>query len=215
MEILKPVDVDTYIRQSAKDVRPVLKSIRAIVKKMAPAAEELISYGIPTFKLDKKPLVYFAGFTSHVSLFPAISANEDFEKLFREYRTGKGTIQFPLNKPIPLELVERFVNFRLQEHTSRSDIKKASGKSSKPNSNVSKKKQAFQKLRGNETIKPNGFLTELSAPARRALANKGIDSLAALAKYSEKEIRRLHGIGKTSIPILKQALAEEGLSFAG
>jgi len=88
-------------------MQKVLQHIRATIKKTAPGAKETISYAIPTFTLNKTYLLYFAGYKKHVSLYPAPSGDEAFEKELSAYRSGKGTVQFSLEKPLPLKLITK------------------------------------------------------------------------------------------------------------
>ncbi len=79
-----------------------------------PKAEETISYGIPTFKINGRYVIYFAGYKNHVSVYPAPRDNPEFKKELAEYKGGKGTVQFPLDKPLPLDLISRMTAFRLK-----------------------------------------------------------------------------------------------------
>ncbi len=105
--------VDEYIIGFPSDVQKVLKKIRATIRKAAPKAVESISYQIPAYKLNGKVLIYFAGFAKHVSVYPASRDAKEFKKELAEYKGGKGTIQFPLDKPIPYDLITRIVKFRV------------------------------------------------------------------------------------------------------
>ncbi len=116
-------DIDSYIKAAPKESRVLLKQIRSVVKKAAPGATEAISYGIPTYKLNGN-LVHFGGFKDHVSFFPTPSGVNAFKKELSKYHTAKGTIQFPLDKPLPLGLIKKIVAFRVKENTrkSRKDV---------------------------------------------------------------------------------------------
>ena len=112
----KAETIDRYIAGFAPDVREVLAKIRAVIRRVAPKAEESISYRVPTFKLDGRPLVYFAAFKTHVSLYPMTApVKTKFRKELAGYKGGKGTIQFPLDKSIPYELIARLVRFKLAQ----------------------------------------------------------------------------------------------------
>src|SRR5687767_3873713 len=104
----KVTTVTDYISGFPKPVQKLLEQLRSAVKKAAPGAEEMISYGIPAYKLNKKILIYFAAHGKHIGLYPAPRGNEAFEEL-SAYKGGKGTIQFPLDKPLPLDLIARIV----------------------------------------------------------------------------------------------------------
>lgn len=108
-----PNDIDEYIAAFPPDVQKILKKIRATIRKAAPKAVESISYQIPTYKLGGKVLIYFAGFAKHVSVYPAPRDADEFRGELAEYKGGKGTVQFPLDKPIPYELITRIVKFKI------------------------------------------------------------------------------------------------------
>src|SRR6185436_19796153 len=128
----KPATVDDYIAGFPVQTQEGLKQIRSLIKKTVPAAAEAISYGIPAFNINGSYLVYFAGYKKHISIYPVPSGNKDFEKDFAPYNTsGRGTIQFPLDKPIPVALVTKIVEFRLKENEARTTTKKATPKNSK------------------------------------------------------------------------------------
>lgn len=107
--------VDNYISGFPKEVQDMLEKIRAAIIKAAPAAEETIGYGIPTFKLHGN-LVHFAGYKNHVGFYPAPSAIKAFEKELSIYKGAKGSVQFPLDKPLPVALITKIVKFRVKEN---------------------------------------------------------------------------------------------------
>lgn len=111
-------DIDEYVAGFPEDVQKILKKIRTTIRKAAPKAEEKISYGIPTFTLNDRYLIYFAGFKNHVSVYPAPRGSAEFKKELAGYKGGKGTVQFPLDKPIPYELITRIVKFRIRENSA-------------------------------------------------------------------------------------------------
>jgi len=110
--------VDDYIRSFPHKVRIILEQIRDIVKKAAPDVEERIAYGMPTYKM-KRNLVHFAAFRGHIGLYPTPSATKTFTNELEPYESGKGSIRFPLDKPIPYDLIKRIVEFRVEEETKR------------------------------------------------------------------------------------------------
>jgi uncharacterized protein YdhG (YjbR/CyaY superfamily) len=115
--------IDEYIAMFPPAVKDILVEVREAIRDSAPTAQETIAYGIPTFKLNGN-LVHFAAFKSHVGFYPGgPSAIEAFKKELSQYKQSKGTIQFPLDKPIPLELVKRIVKFRVRENESKSKKK--------------------------------------------------------------------------------------------
>lgn len=110
---MKPKNIDEYIAGFPPDVQKHLEQIRETVQQAAPEAEETIKYNMPTFTL-KGNLVYFAAYKNHIGFYPVPSGNKELEKEFSPYKTsGKGTIQFPLDKPMPLDLVTRIVKYRV------------------------------------------------------------------------------------------------------
>lgn len=116
--------VDEYIAGFPTETQKVLEQIRGRIKKLVPEASETISYGVPTIMLDGVYVVYFAGFKNHVSLYPAPRENEAFKEELSAYKGGKGTVQFPLDKPLPMDLITRIVKFRLKETRERLKKKK-------------------------------------------------------------------------------------------
>lgn len=107
--------IDDYIASFPPTVREKLGAIRTVIHKTAPDAGEAIRYGIPTFRLDGSNLVHFAAFKDHLSFFPTASGVGKFREELSSYTMSKGTIRFPLNEPVPYDLVERIVRFRVEE----------------------------------------------------------------------------------------------------
>lgn len=124
MLTIKPNTIDEYIAGFPEDVQEILEQIRATIKKAAPDAAESISYAIPTYTLNKVPLVYFAAFKNHVGFYALPSGNAAFKEELSTYKMGKGSIQFPLTKPIPLNLITKMVKFRIQEILEKAAKKK-------------------------------------------------------------------------------------------
>jgi uncharacterized protein YdhG (YjbR/CyaY superfamily) len=110
--------IDEYIKSFPKDVQTILMEMRLTIKKAAPEATEAISYQMPTFKLNGN-LVHFAAFKNHIGFYPVPSGIEAFKEELSPYISGKGTAQFPLDKPIPYELVEKIVAFRVKENLAK------------------------------------------------------------------------------------------------
>ena len=115
----KAQNVDDYIRDFPPEVQEVLKALRKAIREVAPDAEESISYQIPTYRIGTKPLVYFAGYQHHVSLYPSTERSVAPLPRLAPYRSGRGTLKFPLDKPVPLTLVKQFVMLRLKEEQDR------------------------------------------------------------------------------------------------
>jgi len=118
-----PQNIDDYIAAFPKDVQAILEKIRLTIRKAAPDAEETISYQIPTFTLKGKYLVYFAAYKKHIGLYPAPRGNAEFKQELSGYDGGKGTVRFPLDKPIPFGLIRRIVKFRVKENLERAKAK--------------------------------------------------------------------------------------------
>lgn len=105
--------VTKYIAQYKGDVGRRLEEMRQVIREIAPTAVESIAYGMPAYKLDGKPLVYFAAFPNHVGFYATPNGHEAFKKEFAPYKQGKGSVQFPHNQPLPIELVRRVVEYRV------------------------------------------------------------------------------------------------------
>lgn len=105
--------IDIFIAQFPPDVQTILQKIRSIVRHEAPQAEEVLTYGIPTFKLHGKNLIHFSAFATHIGLYPTPSAIVAFKKELAPYKTAKGSVQFPLAEPIPYGLISRITQYRI------------------------------------------------------------------------------------------------------
>jgi len=111
----KFTSMDAYIASFPKDVQVILEKIRQTIKKAAPGAVEAISYQIPTFKLNGSNLVHFAAWKDHIGFYATPSGNAAFKKELAQYKVAKGSIQFPLDEPIPYDLVTKMAKFRVKE----------------------------------------------------------------------------------------------------
>jgi uncharacterized protein YdhG (YjbR/CyaY superfamily) len=185
----KPETIDEYISLYPLEVQELLQRVRMVINKAAPEAMEAIKYQLPTFVLNGN-LVHFGAFKNHIGFYPAPSGISVFKQELSVYESGKGSIQFPMDKEIPFDLIGRIVQFRVQENL---DKMKSKGK---------KSSKSF-----------DGFPDSLGAPAKRALENIGIKTLKQLSEYREAEILKLHGMGQSSLPKLRAALKAENLSF--
>ncbi|MCU0446353.1 MAG: DUF1801 domain-containing protein [Microscillaceae bacterium] len=114
--------LDEYIANYTESTQKILQSIRQLIQELAPEAQECISYGMPTFKL-KGVLVHFAAFKNHIGLYALPSGNQAFQSQLTPYKTGKGSIQFPLDQAIPYDLIREIVKFRIQENLERKSKK--------------------------------------------------------------------------------------------
>jgi uncharacterized protein YdhG (YjbR/CyaY superfamily) len=111
--------INEYIAAFPPEVQEKLQGIRAVIRRAAPDSEEAIRYGIPTFRLAGNNLVHFAAFKDHLSFFPTPSGVAKFREELSSYKMSKGTIQFPLDEPVPYDLVERITQFRTAENQEK------------------------------------------------------------------------------------------------
>lgn len=112
-------NVDAYIKAFPENVQELLQQVRAVIKKEAPEAVESISYGMPAYKTNGKALVYFAGFKNHIGFYATPTGHEKFAAELSKYKQGKGSVQFPLNQPLPFDLISRIVVFRKEENAAK------------------------------------------------------------------------------------------------
>ena len=117
-----PRSIDEYIAGFPHDVQEILEKMRMTIRKAAPDAGETISYRMPTFTL-KGNLVHFAAHKKHIGLYPTPSGIEKFEDELSAYRSSKGAVQFPLDRPIPFDLISEIVKFRVKENLERAEAK--------------------------------------------------------------------------------------------
>jgi uncharacterized protein YdhG (YjbR/CyaY superfamily) len=117
-------EVDQYIMQFPQSVRILLENLRGVIKENAPDAEESIAYGMPAYKTNNKPLVYFAAFKNHVGFYATPSGHHAFFDELSKYKQGKGSVQFPHDQPLPLDLIAGIVKFRVQENIMNSGNRK-------------------------------------------------------------------------------------------
>jgi uncharacterized protein YdhG (YjbR/CyaY superfamily) len=131
MKTTKAKDVDQYIAGFPKEVQKVLEQVRETIRKAAPKAEETISYAIPAYTIHGAYLVYFAGFKNHIGFYPAAIGVDSFKKELSAYKTGRGSVQFPLDKPMPLSLITKMVKYRIKINKEKEKLKKEKQKKSK------------------------------------------------------------------------------------
>ncbi len=118
----KATGIDKYIASFPKDTQKLLEQLRATIMKAAPDAEEVISYQMPAYKYHGM-LVYFAAYKDHIGFYPTPSGIEAFKKELSVYKNAKGSVQFPLDKPIPLQLITKIVAFRTRKNLERAERK--------------------------------------------------------------------------------------------
>ena len=114
----KPKDIDGYYSKFPADVQAILEQVRATIRRAAPDAKEIISYMMPAFR-QHGILVYFAAWKQHIGLYPPISGDKTLEKAVARYAGPKGNLQFPLDEPMPLDLIERIVKLRVKQDSAK------------------------------------------------------------------------------------------------
>lgn len=134
-------DIDEYIAGFPTKVQKILQKVRKTIQKAAPDAAEAISYAIPTFKLNGN-LVHFAGYQNHVGFYPAPQGVAEFEVDMARYGAGKGTARFPLDEPIPYELIARITTFRVGKNMERAAAKSTKRRAAKKPKRTTKKQGA-------------------------------------------------------------------------
>jgi len=122
METKKPETIEEYIGGFPNDVQEILEKIRMTIQKAAPDAKEKISYAMPAFD-QNGIVVYFAAFKNHIGLYALPTGQEAFKEEFSSYKSGKGSVQFPFNKPIPYDLIKKIVKFRVKENLEKAKKK--------------------------------------------------------------------------------------------
>lgn len=108
-------DIDDFIKDYPEKTQVILRKIRTLIASEVPDAEETIAYGIPTFRLNGKNLVHFSAYEKHIGFYPTASGITKFKKELAKYKTSRGTVQFPLDEPIPFKLIKKIVDFRAKE----------------------------------------------------------------------------------------------------
>jgi uncharacterized protein YdhG (YjbR/CyaY superfamily) len=119
----KAINFDEYILNFPKETQKKLEQLRETIKGVAPQAHEVISYGMPAFKLNGM-LVWYAAFKNHIGFYPKASGIETFKKELSNYKGAKGSVQFPIDKPLPLELITEIVKFRVTENLQHTNTKR-------------------------------------------------------------------------------------------
>jgi len=187
-------EIDHYISEFPETIQLLLTQLRNAIKEIIPEAEEVIRYGIPTFKLHGN-VVHFAAYSNHIGFYPSPSGIDAFRKELSLYKSAKGSVQFPIEQPLPLTLIKAIVTFRVKENTEKAIAKKSlricknGHRYYKSNDcPVCPTCDAPQKTK-------DDFLSQFSAPARRALESNNILSANDLSRFSEKEVMALHGMG--------------------
>ena len=119
MKAVKPANIDDYISAFPQEVQKILEQVRLTVSKAAPDAEETISYGMPAFRYKGRVIIYFAGYKNHIGFYATPSGHTEFAKELSKYKQGRGSVQFPIDKAMPLDLIAHMVKFRVQQHAEK------------------------------------------------------------------------------------------------
>jgi uncharacterized protein YdhG (YjbR/CyaY superfamily) len=119
-----PTTTDDYIAGFPDDIQLILNQVRSTIRQSAPDAEESIGYGMPAYKLNGRPLVYFAGYKNHIGFYATPTGHSEFAKELSKYKQGKGSVQFPIDQPMPYELIAQIVEFRVIENLEKGKVKK-------------------------------------------------------------------------------------------
>jgi uncharacterized protein YdhG (YjbR/CyaY superfamily) len=119
MQTNKATNIDMYIADFSRQIQELLQEIRFTIAEIVPDAKETINYGIPTFTLNNGNLVHFAAYKNHIGFYPGASGIAAFKDELSTYKTAKGSAQFPLNKPIPIELITKIVKYRVKENMEK------------------------------------------------------------------------------------------------
>lgn len=116
--------IDEYIADFPEDIQSLLNQVRSTIKQAAPDAEESIGYGMPAYKTHGRPLVYFAAFKNHIGFYATPTGHAEFAKELSKYKQGKGSVQFPIDQPMPLQLISQIVEFRVIENQEKAKTKR-------------------------------------------------------------------------------------------
>jgi uncharacterized protein YdhG (YjbR/CyaY superfamily) len=122
MDIKKPANIDEYIGAFPNNIQEILEKVRATIQEAAPDAKEKISYSMPAFE-QNGIVVYFAAFKNHIGLYALPTGHEAFKEELSQYKSGKGSVQFPLNQPMPFDLITKIVKFRVKENVEKAKKK--------------------------------------------------------------------------------------------
>jgi uncharacterized protein YdhG (YjbR/CyaY superfamily) len=172
--------IDEYLKALPEDVRVTLDELYKVIKSAAPDAEELISYGMPAFK-HHGMLVYFAAFKDHCSFFPGSSQIVKLYDELKSFKTSKGTIQFTIDKPLPVALVKKIVKARMEENEARLSAKQIAKSSAKKNTKATVKVGKSSKLTEDEQV--NEYMTKLKGEQK-----KDMEAVRKLIKKSNAKL---------------------------
>lgn len=200
--------IDDYIAAAPPDKQERLREIRAAIRAAAPDAEETISYGMPAFA-QNGTLVYFAALKHGLGFYPTSSGIAAFKDEVSRFEGATGAVRFPVDQPLPLDLISRIVRFRVEETRQTAADKATKTKS------LMAGMAGVPPTEGNLGAPPTAttFPRGIGAPACRALTAAGYTDLRQLAGVPFAELRALHGMGPKALARLQEALDDEGLSL--
>jgi uncharacterized protein YdhG (YjbR/CyaY superfamily) len=115
--------VDEYINSFPSDIQFKLQAIRMLIFKLAPEVDESFSYGMPAYKIFKKPLIYYAAYKNHIGLYATPSGQKAYAKELENFKQGKGSVQFPNNEKLPMKLIEKIIKFKINENKENAKLK--------------------------------------------------------------------------------------------
>lgn len=205
--------IDAFIASAPPESREKMKQLRSLLKRLAPQAEETIAYGIPTLKLNGN-LVHFSGYKSHLGFYPGADGIEHFHKEISGYKSAKGSVQFPLNEPLPVQLITEILKFRIAQQMAKTKVPKSKERVCKNGHVFIKTSDCPTCPKCEQMKKPaQGLLASVSAPARRALEAAGIHQVKDLRRFSESDVMALHGIGRKVMLIIREIMSDAGIDF--
>lgn len=194
--------IDDFISAFPAPVGKKLMQLRKAVHQIAPEAEEAICYGIPTFRLNGN-LLHFAAYATHIGFYPGPGGINAFEEDCAPYRTGKGTLQFSLGEPLPMELIRNIIRFRVAQQQLKGSKKKITVTCEAGHTFIRSSTCRTCPKCAAQSNKTDDYPAALTAPARRALAAAGIRKPADLSGWSEEDLLELHGIGPSALIVLR------------
>ncbi len=208
----RSIAVDAYIAKFPPATQAKLQALRELILKTVPEAEEVISYGMPAYKVNTI-LVFFAGYANHIGFYPTGAGIAAFQKEISGYKNSKGAVQFEIDKKLPLTLIKKMVKYRQAQDAAKASKKKIL-KTCRKGHQFYKSSDCLSCPECEKTNKAKAkMFASFSAPARRALKTAGIQNIKQLSTFSQEDILNLHGIGKTSLPKLRLLLKQEDLAF--
>lgn len=197
-------EITKYIQNAPIQAQAHLNQLRKFILSTIPEAEEVISYKMPAYKYHGM-LIYFAGYEKHIGFYPTGSGIKHFELELKNFNYYKGTIQFRLDAPLPIDLIQRIIHFRRNENLLNSSGK-IQNKCENGHLFIKSSKCPICPICEKNTVSTLPFLELFPAPARRALTQEGITRIEDLKEKSQKDLLKLHGFGPSSLKIIEKLL---------